>query len=96
MENFKGTKAKWRVADDFHQITTSRIGILESSKKICDINFFGIGAIEAQANAKLISKSKELLETLTKLHQAISSGNPHELSEWNLKAKQLTHEILNS
>jgi hypothetical protein len=64
MADFKGTTAKWRVGNDFHEITTSRIGILEGSKEICKINFFGKGSIEASANAKLIAAAPEMLQAL--------------------------------
>lgn len=93
-KDFKGTKGIWRVASDVTQVTTSKKGILEGSKKICHMATFCKTEEEVKANAELIAKAPELLETLIGLHKAISSGNPHELSEWNLKAKTLTYGIL--
>lgn len=49
----------------------------------------------SKANARLIAAAPELLESLLNLHQAVSSGNAHELSEWNYKSKILTNKILN-
>lgn len=100
MKNFKGTKGKWLVFEtpDYHEPKCSRVEIGSDENTtawICKVQNNGlIEKEEGNANALLISKAPELLETLLNLHQAISSGNAHLLSEWNLKAKTLTHEIL--
>lgn len=64
MENFKGTKEYWRLSNDGLEVTTSRIGILEGSKKICNVSTFSKELVEAKANAKLIAAAPEMLETL--------------------------------
>ncbi|GIZ08340.1 hypothetical protein [Flavobacterium sp. UMI-01] len=95
MAEFKGTKGKWIYNKELQQHSGYRIIVSESNKIIHKSeNKNGLSEEEIEANAKLIASAPELLETLTKLHQAISSGNIHSLSEWNYKAKVLTYEIL--
>ena len=91
IDDFKGTKTTWHVLE-FCGTFLVLDGDYYEARNILD--FDDVLGIEAKANALLIEKSLELLETLIELHKAVSSGNPHELSKWNLKAKTLTCEIL--
>jgi len=47
-------------------------------------------------NAKLIISAPEMLEILQGLSEAVSSGQPYRLSEWNLKAKQIIKNLHNN
>ena len=71
---FLGTKDKWRVSSDFTQITTSKKGILEGSKKICEMSDFSKRPEETKANALLISKSPEMLDMLKDILEAQENG----------------------
>lgn len=67
MTEFKGTKGEWRVAYDLTQVTTSKKGILEGSKKICHMATFCKTEEEVKANAKLIAAAPKLLNALIEL-----------------------------
>lgn len=57
MSSLKITKGTWRCADGFDCITTSRLGIIEGSKIICEIKphpSFDYSGEEAKANAQLL------------------------------------------
>lgn len=106
MEEFKGTKAKWKYEVKYGK-STPRITVQIPVRENYNLELI-LGRIreddcivssccckEEHANAKLIAAAPELLEALLNLHKAISSGNAHELSEWNYKSKILTNKILN-
>ncbi|OCB77995.1 hypothetical protein [Flavobacterium crassostreae] len=67
MTKFKGTTKEWRISKDGLEVTASRKGILEGSKRICDIADFGKSEEEKLANAKLIAAAPELLKALSKM-----------------------------
>jgi len=58
------TKGEWRVSSDLTQVTTSKKGILEGSKKICHMATFCKNDDEVLSNAKLISAAPDLLEAI--------------------------------
>ena len=93
----KFTKGKWRYSKEHNCITTSKIGIVEGSKIICDIKefpTFDYSGEEAKANALLISKAPEMFEMLQLIVDA--QFNPEKslanLNSEILKAKQLLKE----
>lgn len=62
---FNGTKEEWRLSTSYSfEVTTSKIGLLESSKSICDVSTHLKPTKESHANALLISKAPEMLEML--------------------------------
>jgi hypothetical protein len=81
MAEFTGTKGEWRISKDGTEVTTSKIGILEGSKRICHITEFGKTDDEKLANAKLIAASPELLQTVIELHDLLEEHLPN----WYLK-----------
>ena len=62
MGEFKGTKKPWRTSKDFREVTTSKIGVLEGSKKICTMASYCKTDDEVEANGKLIAAAPDLLE----------------------------------
>lgn len=85
--NFKGTKGTWRYSTEHECVTTSKIGIVEGSKTICDVKqapSFDYTGIEALANAELIADAgntinkcgllpSELLEHRNELIKSLKS-----------------------
>ena len=67
MGEFKGTKKPWRTSKDFREVTTSKIGVLEGSKKICTMASYCKTDDEVEANGKLIAAAPDLLEALNEL-----------------------------
>lgn len=67
MAEFKGTKKPWRTSKDFREVTTSKIGILEGSKKICTMASYCKTDDEVEANAKLIAAAPDLLNACLKV-----------------------------
>ena len=92
IEDFKGTKGEWFALLEYGGVYSIQNEDYYGGRNILEKQ--SVIDTEVEANALLITKATELLEILINLHQAVSSGNPHLLSEWNLKAKILTHEIL--
>ena len=72
------TKEKWRYSEEYQEVTTSKIGIIEGSKSICAVCTFSKVTEEIQANGRLISASPELLEACTLMLQAFKDAP----SEW--------------
>lgn len=64
MAVFIGTNKPWRTSKDFREVTTSKIGVLEGSKKICTMASYCKTDDEVKANAKLIAAAPDLLEAL--------------------------------
>lgn len=67
---FKGTKEKWRFSEEYFEVTSSKCGVLESSKGICVINeyaMFDYTKQTAKANALLISKAPEMLDFINRI-----------------------------
>jgi hypothetical protein len=64
MEKFKGTKGKWKLAENQYCHYTS-VRNLDDSRKVCvsRVN----NQIESNANLLLISKAPEMLEMLEKV-----------------------------
>lgn len=81
MAEFKGTNEDWRLTNDFSEVTTSRVGILEGSKSICAINQYGKPREEIEANAKIIASAPELFEVVRELHKLLCEHEPN----WYLK-----------
>ena len=67
MAEFKGTKKPWRTSKDFREVTTSKIGVLEGSKKICTMASYCKTDDEVEANAKLIAAAPDLLNACLKV-----------------------------
>jgi hypothetical protein len=89
---FKGTKGDWRHSHEFDCITTSRPGIIEGSKTICNLNMspsFDYSGQEARANAKLISKAPEMLQMIQILVDAIESEKVILAEEYEMAVKLL-------
>lgn len=63
----KHTPGRWRVSADGDEVTTSPIGILESSKTICKTSSHYRSEEECHANARLIAAAPELLESLEQM-----------------------------
>lgn len=61
---FKGTNKNWRTSKDFREVTTSKIGVLEGSKKICTMSSFCKTDDEVESNAKLIAAAPKMFEML--------------------------------
>ena len=86
---FKGTKGKWRHSKMYDLVTTSKEGIVEGSKTICDINkdvSFDYSGKEALANTQLIVAAPELLKACKELISLLSFhgyNNATEISEGN-------------
>ena len=64
------TKGEWRVSSDLTQVTTSKKGILEGSKKICHMATFCKNDDEVLSNAKLIAAAPDLLEACLKVTES--------------------------
>jgi len=73
----KHTEGNWRYSANYSEITTSRIGILEGSKKICSISDFDKKTEEVKANAKLIATAPEMLEVLETIE-----NDANQVPEW--------------
>jgi hypothetical protein len=76
MAEFKGTNEEWRLTNDFSEVTSSRVGILEGSKSICAINQYGKPREEIEANAKVIVQAKTLLEALNEMVRMYEEVQP--------------------
>jgi hypothetical protein len=64
MSNFKGTKGKWKLAENEYGYYTS-VRNLDESRKVCTSRVNNQN--ESNANLLLISKSPEMLEMLEKV-----------------------------
>lgn len=71
MEQFKGTKGKWKLANNEYGYYTS-VRNLDDTRKVCvsRVN----NQIESNANMVLIAHSPELLEALIKVNNFISEN----------------------
>ncbi|MDM1547416.1 hypothetical protein HX096_06020 [Empedobacter falsenii] len=84
---FNGTKEEWRLSTSYgFEVTTSKIGLLESSKSICIVSTHLKPTKESHANALLISKAPEMLQAL--------QDSVDELREVGLSKMADYHEIL--
>lgn len=75
----KITEGNWRYSTAFKTVTTSRPGILEGSKCICDLNInvsFGENEGEVDANGHLISAAPKLLKALEMFLEAAEKNYP--------------------
>lgn len=73
MENFKGTKEDWRFSKEHLEITTSKPGILEGSKRVCTISYFRKESEEVQANGNLIAAAPLMYQYLFKRYNELDS-----------------------
>jgi hypothetical protein len=60
-------KNKWRYSEEYQEVTTSKVGLIEGSKSICAISTFDKTEDEIKSNGKLISAAPEMLEALQNL-----------------------------
>lgn len=90
MSEFKGTQGKWEVIDNYDNDRKIYVGTDNGEgDEVYSVETSEMTYMEDLANAKIIAHAKELLEALQNLSKAISDGNIHLLSEWNLKSKEL-------
>lgn len=92
MDNCKFTKGKWRYSSEHECITTSRLGIVEGSKTICEIKqapSFDYSGNEAKANALLISKAPEMLEMLIDIKGYLGSDVKEKVEQLIKEATEL-------
>lgn len=61
MEEFKGTTEEWRYSSEFMQVTTSRVGVIEGSKRVCNVANSLIPDDVVHANGTLIAGVQDLL-----------------------------------
>jgi len=78
----KFTKEEWRITE-WLEITTSRKGIVEGSKKICQVSDFSKTEEEARANAQLISASPEMYEALKKVQRMLEEWENRDQESFN-------------
>jgi len=57
----------WRYSDEYKEVTTSKVGIIEGSKSICAISTFDKTEDEIKSNGKLISAAPEMFEALKRV-----------------------------
>lgn len=86
---FKGTKEKWKLAENEYGYYTS-VRNLDESRKVCvsRVN----NQIESNANMLLISKAPEMLEMLKELRNAILSEDYVRMLANSQLAKELIKE----
>lgn len=93
----KHSKGIWRVAEGFSEVTTSRPGILEGSKRICIVSDFGKTAEERIANAKLIAAAPALLKYAIDVMEILERGGgsivPHLLDTDDNAGQKLREAI---
>lgn len=58
------TSEEWRVSEQYALVTTSKPGIIEGDKTICELGTHGKDKDEIMANAKLIAAAPKMLELL--------------------------------
>ena len=80
MGEFKGTKKPWRTSKDFREVTTSKIGILEGSKKICTMASYCNHSVrlwndfnEQQGKEEMLDKIDMLILELDSFKREIQS-----------------------
>lgn len=54
----------WRYSADGEEVTTSRIGVLEGSKRVCLVSTFSKSAQEVEANGRVLAAAPEMMEAL--------------------------------
>lgn len=72
MENFKGTKGKWRLSISYDGDLVSDIEIMQPSKLVCLIHKHK--TIEGIANAQLIAHAPEMLEAMQEFCERVERG----------------------
>lgn len=76
--NTKHTPGEWRYSEEYKLVTTSRIGIIEGSKTICELPTFGHKPEEeTNANGLLIAAAPDLLEALQQLVNTDKNNADH-------------------
>ncbi len=58
----KHTQEPWRYSKEHHQVTTSKVGVVEGSKQICQVASFCKTDEEIEANGILLAAAPKLLE----------------------------------
>ena len=83
----KHTPGPWRFSDTMGgaQVTTSRIGILEGSKRICTISDFDKEVRVIHANGKLIAAAPDLLEACQRFMDLFS--------DCDMRPEDESHEV---
>jgi len=54
----------WRFSSEGGEVTTSRLGVLEGSKRVCDVSAFSKTREEVQANGRALAAVPEMLDAL--------------------------------
>jgi hypothetical protein len=94
----KITEGNWRFSTAFKTVTTSRPGILEGSKCICDLNTnvsHDENQGEVDANGHLISAAPKLLKTLEMFLEEAETQYPTLVASGLDKTLVLAREAIN-
>jgi len=60
----KATCLSWRYSEEHEEVTTSKPGIAEGSKRVCDVSNNGKTEAEVSAIGHLIAATREMMEAL--------------------------------
>ena len=61
------SQGEWRFSENGEEVTTSRRGILEGSKKVCELGTFDKSRAEIKANGRAISAVPEMMAALRQI-----------------------------
>lgn len=74
----------WRYSEEGEEVTTSRRGVLEGSKRVCQVSTFAKIADEIRANGRALAAVPEMLSSLRQIVQAADDSDnekPRDLVE---------------
>ena len=91
------SKGDWRYSKEYHEVTTSRVGIIEGSKEICSLATFDKSKEEVEANGLAIAAVPDMvafLENVTFLDDLdVGADADEKLAALRSKASNILNKI---